>query len=205
MEILKKSAVVLCVMFSFTLTAQTLEDIQSAFKDSYTLETAGKYSDAVKKIKAVYNESSYPVNLRLGWLTYLAGQYTESVSYYSKAIKLKPLSVEARLGMTYPASAMGNWDNVITQYKDILQVDPNNYTANLKLGQIYYSRKKYTEAEKYFDVVLNNYPFTYDPVIGAAWNELQMGKNREAQILFEYALMLSPDDQSATQGLELIK
>lgn len=205
MVILKKLVVIIFITLSYNITAQTITEIADAFKESYTQETNGKYSDAVKTMKKVYKADSYPINLRLGWLTYLAGQYTESVSYYSKSIKLKPLSIEARLGMTYPASAMGNWENVITQYKDIIKLDAANYTANLKLGQIYYSRKDYSTAEKYFNVVLNHYPFTYDPVIGAAWNYLQMGKMRQAKILFEYALMLNPEDESATAGLKLIK
>jgi len=205
MEVLKKIVVIILITINYNLSAQTIAEISDAFKESYTQETDGKYSDAVKTMKKIYKADSYPINLRLGWLTYLAGQYTEAVSYYSKSIKLKPLSIEARLGMTYPASAMGNWENVITQYKEILKLDAANYTANLKLGQIYYSRKKYSEAEKYFDVVLNHFPFTYDPVISAAWNYFQMGKMREAKILFEYALMLNPDDESATSGLKLIK
>ena len=205
MEILKKIGLIILITISFNLSAQTTTDIAKAFKESYIQETNGQYSDAVKTMKKVYKADNYPINLRLGWLTYLAGQYTEAVSYYSKAIKLKPLSIEARLGMTYPASAMGNWENVITQYKEILKLDAANYTANLKLGQIYYGRKNYSEAEKYFDMVLNHYPFSYDPVIGAAWNYFQMGKIREAKVLFEYTLMLNPEDESATSGLELIK
>ena len=205
MEFLKKLLLIVLLTSTYLLPAQNTEEIQKAFKESYAFEAQGKYSDAVKAVKKVYKADSYPVNLRLGWLTYMAGQFTESVSYYSKSIKLKPLSIEARLGMTYPASAMGNWDNVITQYKEILKIDANHYTANLKLGQIYYSRKDYSSAEKYFNVVLNFYPFTYDPVINAAWNYLKMGKMREAKVLFDYALMLSPGDTSALAGLEQIK
>jgi len=205
MEFLKKVLLIVLLTSTYLLPAQSTEEIQKAFKESYAFEAQGKYSDAVKAVKKVYKADSYPVNLRLGWLTYLAGRFTESVSYYSKSIKLKPLSIEARLGMTYPASAMGNWDNVITQYKEILKIDANHYTANFKLGQIYYSRKDYSSAEKYFNVVLNFYPFTYDPVINAAWNYLKMGKMREAKVLFDYALMLSPGDTSALAGLEQIK
>ena len=205
MEVLKKIIVIVFIISSYGLKGQTTEEIIAAFKSSYTQEYNGKYSDAVNTIKKVYVASSYPINLRLGWLSYLAGQYSDAVSYYSKAIKIRPLSIEARLGMTYPASAMGNWDNVITQYKEILKIDPNNYTANLKLGQIYYGRKNYTAAEKYFDVVINSYPFTYDGVIGAAWNYLKMGKLREAKVLFEYALMLNPGDESATAGMKAAK
>ncbi len=205
MDILKKILAVIFVVITYAVSAQTTEEIQTAFKNSYSQESGGKYSDAVNTLKKIYKADSYPINLRLGWLTYLAGQYTESVSYYSKSIKLKPLAIEAKLGMTYPASAIGNWDAVLSEYKDIIKIDAMNYTANLKIGQIYYARKSYTEAEKYFNIVLNNYPFTYDPIINSAWNYLMMGKMREAKVLFDYTIMLNPGDESATKGLEMIK
>ncbi|MBN2747084.1 MAG: tetratricopeptide repeat protein [Bacteroidales bacterium] len=205
MDILRKTVVILLLTVSYFGFGQTTEEIQTAFKESYSKETDGSYSEAVNIMKKVYKADSYPINLRLGWLTYLAGQYTESVSYYSKAIATKPLSIEARFGLTYPASAIGNWDQVLKQYQEILKMDPMNYTANLRLGQIYHSRKQYKEAEKYLTIVLNAFPFTYDPVLYSAWNNYYLGKTREAKVLFEIALMLSPGDSSATDGLKLIK
>jgi len=38
-----------------------------------------------------------------------------------------------------------------------------------------------------------------------AWTNLKLGKTREAQVLFNKVLMLSPDDKSALEGLSLIK
>lgn len=205
MEILRKTLVIILLSLTFNLQAQTTEEIQKAFSESYTQENDGKYSEAVVTLKKVYKADSYPINLRLGWLSYLAGDYTTSITYYSKSIKLKPLAIEAKFGLTYPAAAVGNWDQVIEQYKAVLKLDPSNYTANLKLGQIYHSRKEYKTAEKYLDIVLNAFPFTYDPLLYSAWNKYFLGKTREAKVLFEMVLMLSPEDSSAIDGLKLIK
>jgi hypothetical protein len=38
-----------------------------------------------------------------------------------------------------------------------------------------------------------------------AWTSLKMGKMREAKVLFNKVLLLSPDDESAIEGLSLIK
>jgi tetratricopeptide (TPR) repeat protein len=115
------------------------------------------------------------------------------------------LSIEARLGLTYPASAIGNWEQVITQYKDVLKIAPNNYTANLRLGQIYLNRKEYQTAAKYLELMINQYPFTYDVMISTAWNYYYEGKLREAKILFQKVLLIYPKDESATLGLSNIK
>ncbi len=188
---------------SISLNAQS--NIAEAFKDSYTQENKGEYSAAVIDLKKVYQKDSYAINIRLAWLSYLAGQYTESVSYYKKSISLKPLSIEALMGLTYPAAAMGNWEQVINAYLEVLKIDKANYTANLKLGQIYMSRTKYEIAEPYFKLLINQYPFTYDVVLNTAWNNYYLGRFREAKILFNKVLWLSPKDNSAMDGLSKIQ
>ncbi|MBN2681369.1 MAG: tetratricopeptide repeat protein [Bacteroidales bacterium] len=196
--------IILALAFS-KINAQTNAEIQSAFKTSYELETKGEYNKAIDEIKKVYKEDSYEINLRLGWLSYSAGQFTTSKSYYTKAINLMPYGIEARFGIVYPASAMGNWDEVITQYKKILEVDPQNSVANYRLGVIYYERKDYTKANSYLEKVVNLYPFDYDGLLMYAWCNFQLGNHREAKVLFNKVLLLSPDDSSAKEGLGLLK
>lgn len=176
-----------------------------AFTNSYKYEKAGEYSKAVEEIKKVYAESSYEINLRLGWLTYSSGLFTESVAYYQKAITLMPYALEPKFGLTYPASALGNWDQVKTQYNEILKIDPNNTKANYKQGSIYYGEEDFNTAYKYFEKVVNLWPFDYDGVIMFAWTNFKLGKLREAKVLFNNVLLLSPDDTSAKEGLGLIK
>jgi len=106
MEILsvKLKAIVLGVLLltlGMNLNAQSHEDLQKAFADSYSYESIGKYTDAIQSIKKYYSAESYEMNLRLAWLNYLSGQFTESISYYSKSIKLQPLSIEARLYLRF--------------------------------------------------------------------------------------------------------
>jgi hypothetical protein len=38
-----------------------------------------------------------------------------------------------------------------------------------------------------------------------AWTNYKLGKYKEAKILFQKLLLLSPDDSSAKEGLSLIK
>jgi len=133
--------------YSYT---QDFDAIQTAFTQSYTDEYMGEYSNAIDGLKKVYDENSYEINLRLGWLSYMSGFFTESLSFYQKAITLKPMSVEAKLGYVYPASAMGKWEFVKKQYIDILALDSQNVTANYRLGSIYYGNEDYTTASKYF-------------------------------------------------------
>jgi len=204
MDFLKQIFFIILVSTSLISFSQN-SDLQNAFTESYALEATGEYKKAGEILKTVYQESSYETNLRLGWLNYSAGLFTESMAFYQKAIDLMPYSIEAKLGLVYPASALGNWNLVARTYENILHLDPANYTANYKLGLIYYGREEFSKAFSNFQKVVNYYPFDYNSAIIFAWTNLKLGKNREAKILFEKVLLLSPSDKSALEGLSLIK
>jgi len=193
------------LLIGLNTQAQDYSEIQEAFSVSYALEYSGEYSKAIDAIKKVYSEDSYEINLRLGWLTYMAGFFTESAAYYQKSIELRPLSLEAKFGIVYPVSAMGNWEQVKKQYRDILTIDPQNTLANYRLGSIYYGNEDFTTAIKYFEIVTNLYPFDYDGLLMYAWANLKLGKLREAKVLFNRVLMCQPNDKSAIEGLSMIK
>ncbi|MFK5854557.1 MAG: tetratricopeptide repeat protein [Bacteroidota bacterium] len=191
------------VLLATTSFSQSNESVQEAFTKSFQLEINGDYSDAISLLKNVYNEDSYEINLRLGWLHYLSGLFSESTPYYLKCIQLKPLSIEARLGIVNPAAAMGNWTQVENTYNEILAMDSENSTANYRLGVIYYGKGDYKKASKYFERLLNHYPFDYDAIIMSAWNYFKMGNMRKANVLFNKALLNQPNDKSALEGLTL--
>jgi tetratricopeptide (TPR) repeat protein len=205
MDVLRK---VFLIMVSLVLLFQARaqsEMLMEAFSDSYNYEQDAEYNKAIEVLKKVYREDSYEINLRLGWLHYYAGLFSESASYYRKAVALKSFSIEAKFGLIMPLAASGNWEEVIVHYKKILELDPKNSYANYKLGSIYYGREEYATAYKYFEIGLNMYPFDYDFNHMAAWTNLNLAKSREAKVLFQKTLMIKPDDKSAKEGLDLLK
>ena len=203
MEILKKSiiAVSTIALFSFNASAQSAEEMQKAFKASYTNEYKSNYPNAIADLQKVYKADSYESNLRLGWLHYLAKKYSNSMDYYQKAADLKKFSIEARLGYIKPANELKKYDKVYEMYEAILKIDPYNSTANYWVGVYYYGAKKYDIAAKYFELIVNMYPFDYDANHMLGWAYLYLGKNAAAKNLFNLALMNRPADSSATEGL----
>lgn len=177
----------------------------AAFADSYKSELNGNYVMSVSEIKSVYKADNYSANARLGWLLYLAKQYTESVSYYEKALKLKPYGIESRFGMIKALNALESWDKVKEQYEAILRIDSQNTTALYWLGVLLYNRKDYDNAGKNFEKIVNLYPMDYGSIIMLAWTRLYQGKKSDAKVLFNQALLLSPNDSSAISGLNQLK
>jgi tetratricopeptide (TPR) repeat protein len=214
MDILKKLKKLLLLAFVIVVVSQISamsdtdagpdSELQKAFKESYTLEKKGQYNDAINVLLIVYDEKIYELNLRLGWLYYSNKQFDESITYYQRAIDLMPYCIEAKFGITNPYSVQEKWDKVAEQHAAILAIDPLNTLANYRLGLSYYYKADYNNAYKLFEKVVNLYPFDYSSVLMYAWTNFQLGKTREAEILFNKVLLMSPDDKSALEGLGLI-
>lgn len=187
------------------LKAQDNSKIQNAFSKSYSYEYKKEYKKAYDVMKLIYDENSYEINLRSGWVAYLAGQYTESMNFYQKAIDLKPTSIEARLGIVYPINELKDKEKLKAKYEEILKIDPLNSVANYRLGCIYYGKGDYDKATEYLNVAISLYPFDYYITYMLAWTKYKQGKNAEAKDLFNRLLMILPNDQYAIEALSKIK
>ena len=205
MKTIFKHAIVLVLLISMTTSANAQANITDAFSKSYALSYSQKYDQAAQTLLNIYDAKSYEINLRLGYIYFLGKDYAKSKQYYQKAIDLMPMSVEAKIGMTYALGGENNTTKLIEVYNSILSYDVYNSYANYYMGFIYYSNKDYTNAHKYFERNVNLYPFTYDSVIMLAWTNLKLGKTNEAKVLFQKALVISPDDVSATSGIGMCK
>jgi tetratricopeptide (TPR) repeat protein len=192
------------LIIPLTLNGQDFKTTRDAFQQSYIQEATGEMVAAVNSLKEVYSERSYEINLRLGWLSYQAGNFSESVAYYNKAIGLMPYAIEPRFGIVYPGAAMGNWTMVMNQYQKILEISPNNSIAMHRLGLILYGKEDYEGAKRYFEKVVNLFPFDYDALTMLGWTYFKLNNFREAKVLFQKALLHTPGGSSATEGLDLL-
>ena len=207
MELLRKVLITL-VLISLSETVSLSQDFikkKDAFQKSYIQEATGEYLGAIASLKDIYDEKSYEINLRLGWLTYLSGNFTESKAYYNNAVNLMPFSIESRFGLVSPLAALGNWSEVLAQYEKILEISPNNSIVLHRLGLIYYGKGDFDSARKYFDKVVNLYPFDYDALTMLAWTYFKLNNLRESKVLFQKALLNTPNGTSAVEGLDLLK
>jgi tetratricopeptide (TPR) repeat protein len=109
---------------------------EAAWQNSYQLEAAGKYVEAMAAIDAV------PANgpeaelklLRRGWLFYMPGKFDESIREYRLAMDRNPRSVDARLGVTLPLLAAKRWREAEQSARAALEISPFNYTGLLRLA-----------------------------------------------------------------------
>ena len=193
--------------YLFAQSPSSAPDV-ARFNLSLTYEQNGDYASAVNEMNALHDAApdNYLVNLRLGWLEYLSGDYGKSVTYYRRASDLThEQSVEALLGLRLPLAAQSDWAAVESTYRNILQLDPEHYEANLRLGQIYLNRADFARAKPYFDRVLRRYPADYEANLSGAWNDYSLNDIASSRAKFETVLLISPADTSAIRGLDLLK
>lgn len=176
-----------------------------AYSQSYLLETKLDYVNSIKAIESISSATDYASNLRLGWLHYLNNNLDASLKHYQIAINLEPKSTQARFGLAYPLAALKQWDKLGANYEELLKINPNNTVALYRMGYMYYNLANYEKANGYLVKLLNVNPFEYYGDVLKGWNDLKLGKYKEAEIAFNLALFCSPEDQVALDGLKLLK
>lgn len=199
MDLVKPLAPVI-LLLSLTLHAAG-QDLSTAFATSYAAEARSDYSGAIAALRTNY-AGTYEQNLRLGWLYFLAKNHTVSTTYYQKAVEQKPYALEPKFGLIKPLNAMNQVSKMLTTYQDILKIDPQNTQANYWVGVIFLNQKAYDKATRYFERVVNLYPFDYDANLSLAWCYLNLGRKNDARILYGKALLIRPNDATATAGLK---
>ena len=205
MKKIKTILAVFTVVISIVANAQSNKPLTAIFKMSYEYEAVKNYEAAINTLNSLYSETSYEINLRMGWLYYLSGKHKESITYYTKAGELMPAATEPKWAIINPYTRLENYVEIEKVYLSILKIDSKNTSANYYLAMIYYYRKDYINAKKHFDVCLNLAPFGYNNLLMSAWTNYYLGNKNEASVLFNKALLYSPNDKSALEGLSLIK
>jgi tetratricopeptide (TPR) repeat protein len=201
MDLVKPAFLAAALLLWAPAGAWAQEGLPAAFAASYAAEAKGNYDDAIGALRGSYT-NLYEQNLRLGWLCFLAKNYTSSAGYYQKAIDQRPYAIEPKFGLIKPLNALGQVERMLGLYTAILQVDPQNTQANYWVGVIYLNRKQFDKAARYFEKVVNLYPFDYDTNLSLAFTYLSLGKKTEARALYNKVLLIRPGDTQALAGLK---
>ncbi|AEJ19207.1 tetratricopeptide repeat protein [Gracilinema caldarium] len=119
-----------CSMGEKKLSGHTLEQYQQALE----LYNQGRFQDVVQITAA--SKPSYPTVMLQGKALFFTGNYKEAERALTKALELRPASVEARLYLAYVERSFGNDEKARTIAEDILTDDPDNYKAYRVLAEL---------------------------------------------------------------------
>ena len=91
----------------------------------------------------------------------------------------------------------------IREFNKVLEFNPDNEIAIIKLGHVYLQQKKYQEAIQQFNHALELDPEGVDPHEGLGFCYFEQGRIIEAIDKFNYVLKFNPDGEHAHLGLGL--
>jgi len=191
------------VYFAFSLTN---EEIKKYYWQSYNFEKMQNYEDAIKALMPIYDKypNGYTVNLRLGWLYYIKGNYRNSIYHYKKAMKIFPYSLEAKLGYTLPLLAQRKYKDAVDMCYQILKIDFYNYYGNLRLSFALRELKDYTNAHKVVSKMLALYPTDTNFLVELGIIYYKTNDLSKAKKIFNDVLILDPINIKAKRYLEKI-
>ena len=191
----------------FIAVANAATDVHTALQQSYASEAAGDYPAALDAISGVptSGDLAYIVDLRRGWLHYLAGENNKSVAAYTRAASAQLDSVEARVGLTLPLLSERRWTEVEHTCREVLAKAPGETTCTARLAWALYSQGRHMEAEAAYAVGVARWPSNVDLRAGRGWARCKQGDTTGAQADFALVLQLSPAHGTAREGVELCR
>lgn len=185
--------------------SDSASDVADLYRASYAAEAKGQPAVALESMKQIGSKAgrSYFVEIRSGWLAYLAGRHADSEKAYRAAIAANGDSVEAKLGLTLPLLAQKKWRELEKACRDVLKKDPANAVARARLAHAYYSLGNYPDAATQYRSLVKEYPSELDHQTGLGWAVARMGRVAEGKKLFKQVLDVSPDNANAQAGMAL--
>ena len=184
----------------------TDDDIRDAYHKSYQYEKTQNYADAIKALTLLHQAypEGYTVNLRLGWLYYLSGNFANAKLHYQTVIKVAPSSVEAKLGFMLPMLAQARYKDVEAMAKQVMEIDHSNYLANLRLAIALRMQKKFDQAEEVAMRMLVLYPTDLGFLTQLGLIKIAQKDPESATQLFTDILILDPENVTAKQQLAVL-
>ena len=152
------------------------------WRESYTLEAAGKYAPASSVLDTVPTSSpDYDfVLMRRGWLNYLQGRHNDAIRDYNLALAANPKSVEALLGITLPLMAQQRWREAAMAAKKVLAVSPWDYTAHVRLMVCEEGEKKWPDLAQHAGEFSARFPSDATALVYLARAEAWLGNVKRA-------------------------
>lgn len=171
---------------------------------SLAYEEKGDLQSAIAAMDELINHAQgrfVPHMMRMGWLHGKAGDFQAALRSYRLAHDIKP-SVEAEHGMLGALIELQRWPEADQTARAVLERDPDNYLAILRLGYVAYRQGDYDRSIASYDRALSLAPEDPDALAGKGYALLAKGERDRARVLFQDVLGKNPDHALAKGGVE---
>jgi tetratricopeptide (TPR) repeat protein len=135
--------------------------------------------------------------LSMGLVQELMGKTGDAIETYRKVAALNPHNFEIIQHLAQLYIQQNDLDNALALFQRLLDADPENHDAQVKIGLIYSERKQYEKAAEYFAAAAHALPEDLKVRHYLASSLIAAGRYEDA--LKEYTVILErdPDDIDA--------
>lgn len=161
------------------------------WSESYRLEAAGKYAEALSQIESVSPANELTV-MRAAWLLYLPGRFADAEKRYLKALEMNPKSITALLGVQQQQMAQLRYGDAISTGQRVLQDNPWDYTAQTNNMFCEWKMSAWADLAKRAAAVSVRYPSDSSILVYWARAESARGEKKKARELYARVIDLVP-------------
>jgi len=150
------------------------------------------------------NQDYFEAHVQLGML-YAGKNNKLAVDYFNNALNIQPNNMDVMYALAMYYQNNGEYENAVSKYKSILEIDPSFFIAYYNMGYIYLVYlKDYDQAIEYFTKAIDLQSDYADAYYnrGFAW-ELKNNVNK-AREDYKNALKYQPNYEKAIEGLNRI-
>jgi len=204
MKSAKQTYLLIALLSALALSPVAAHAQESDWKNSYALETDGKYEEALTAIDAIAANGADAElkSLRRGWLYYLQGHYNESIREYRYAIERNKQSVDARLGITLPLLAQKRWREAELNARESLALAPNNYFGLLRSTLALEGQRDWSGMARIAAHMVTLYPTDTTAYVYLARAYAWQGRRNEAVAAYKAVLSRYPGHSEAQAFFE---
>lgn len=191
--------IMILTISSFSATKSSGDSISNAYYVSYNLESQQRYSDAIKALSVVKKKypNGYTVNYRLGWLSYLNGNYADARKYYEVALSQYPSSVEIRKALILLEVARKDWKSVEKEARAGRAIDYYNIDFNYWQIVALKAMNQIDTAKKVAEEISLLYPTNTNILVQLAIIYKLKGNIDKSVALVNSVLILDPNNPEA--------
>src|SRR5882724_4055437 len=133
------------------------------------------------------------------------GKYPEAQISYSRALQIDPRYVVALYKSAQCSERVGNWNSAFRELSRTVELDPENWPAQLDLGKIFFGSGKAQEAKDRALLILRSSPKDVEAQMLLSGADAALGNQKEALSEAREAVNLAPDRSPAYVNLALLQ
>jgi len=186
------------------LLAAPVSAANDAWSASHTYEAKGDFASAAAVLQRLITtpQPDEFALLRYAWLHYRAGNYTESVRAYERALRINPASLDARLGLVLPLLAQHRWNQAEEVLRQTLKEDPWHYTTHTQLMQVEEALQQWVPLARHARELQRRYPSDATTLVYLARASRALNDHRTARDAYRRVLQRYPAHAEASDWLK---